>query len=96
MEIMRDDRWETDQDGYLDHLGDKHGIPILALHPPLREGVWRLGPGETLVRAARLAARIGGEEEVVVPAHPPPPDAPSSAGARDRSKKPAVPASRSP
>ena len=76
VEIMMDDRWDTHQDAYLDHLADKHGIPILALHPPLREGVWRLGPGETLIRAARLAARIGGEEEVVVPAHPPPPGRP--------------------
>ena len=76
VEIMMDDRWDTHQDAYPDHLADKHGIPILALHPPLREGVWRLGPGETLIRAARLAARIGGEGEVVVPAHPPPPGRP--------------------
>jgi sugar phosphate isomerase/epimerase len=76
VEIMMDDRWDTHQDAYLDHLADKHGIPILALHPPLREGVWRLGPGETLIRAARLAARIGGEEEVVVPPPPPPPRRP--------------------
>jgi sugar phosphate isomerase/epimerase len=73
---MMDDRWDTHQDAYLDHLAEKHGIPILALHPPLREGAWRLDPGDTLVRAARLAARIGGEEEVVVPAHPPPPGRP--------------------
>jgi len=77
VEIMMDDRWDTHQAAYLNHLAEKHGIPILALHPPLREGVWRLGPGETLVRAARLAARIGGgEAEVVVPAHPPPPGRP--------------------
>lgn len=77
VEIMMDDRWDTHQDAYLDHLAGKYGIPILALHPPLREGVWRLEPGETLIRAAKLAARIGGEEkEVVVPAHPPPPGRP--------------------
>jgi len=76
VEIMMDDRWDTHQDAYLDHLADKHGIPILALHPPLREGVWRLEPGETLIRAAKLAGRIGGAEEIVVPAHPPPPGRP--------------------
>jgi sugar phosphate isomerase/epimerase len=96
VEIMMDDRWDTHQDAYLDHLADKHGIPILALHPPLR-GVWRLDPGDTLVRAARLAARIGGgEAEVVVPAHPPPPDARCRGGARGRSRRLAVLASRSP
>lgn len=74
VEVMMDDRWDTHQDAYLKYLVDEYGIPIFALHPPLREGVWRLDPAETLVRAARLAARIG--DEVVVPAHPPPPGRP--------------------
>jgi sugar phosphate isomerase/epimerase len=76
VEIMMNDCWDTHQEAYLNYLTDKHGIPILTLHSPLREGVWRLDPGETLIRAARLAARIGGEKEVVVPAHPPPPGRP--------------------
>lgn len=78
VEIMMDGRWDTHQDAYLNHLVEEHGIPVLALHPPLREGVWRLDPEETLVRTARLAdrlaARIG--EEIVVAAHPPPPGRP--------------------
>lgn len=77
VEIMMDGRWDTHQDDYLNHLIGKHGIPILALHPPLREGVWRLEPGETLVRSARLATRLDAEiGEVVVAAHPPPPGRP--------------------
>lgn len=73
VEIMMDDRWDTHQDAYLDHLAGEHGIPILALHPPLRQGAWRLSPEETLVRCAKLAARIGGGPVV---AHPPPPGRP--------------------
>ena len=70
VEIMMDDRWDTHQASYLDHLAEKHGIGILALHPPLRRGAWGLGPQETLVRVARLARRM---EVPVVVAHPPPP-----------------------
>ncbi|MCA1848072.1 MAG: sugar phosphate isomerase/epimerase, partial [Actinobacteria bacterium] len=70
VEIMMDDRWDTHQRGYLDHLADRHGIPILAFHPPLRRGAWNLGPEETLVRVARLARSM---EVPVVVAHPPPP-----------------------
>jgi sugar phosphate isomerase/epimerase len=73
VEIMMDDRWDTHQDAYLNHLADKHGIPILALHTPLHRGAWGLGPGETLVRSAKLAGRIG---TPVVIAHPPPPGRP--------------------
>jgi sugar phosphate isomerase/epimerase len=39
VEIMIDDRWDTHQSGYLDRLAENHGIPILALHPPLRGDV---------------------------------------------------------
>ena len=64
VEIMMDERWDTHQDIYLNHLADKHGIPIFALHTPLFRGAWRLEPGETLVRSAKLAGRI--EASVVV------------------------------
>ena len=70
VEIMMDDRWDTHQPGYLDHLAEKHGIPIFAFHPPLRRGAWDLGPEETLVRVAKLARSM---EVPVVVAHPPPP-----------------------
>src|SRR3954454_23541494 len=73
VEIMMDERWDTHQDAYLDHLIEKHGIPILALHTPLYQGAWRLEPGETLVRSARLAGRVGSPVVVV---HPPPPGRP--------------------
>ncbi|MCA1717263.1 MAG: sugar phosphate isomerase/epimerase [Actinobacteria bacterium] len=73
VEIMMDERWDTHQAGYLDHLAEKHGIPILAFHPPLRRGAWNLGPAETLVRVARLARSM---EVPVVVAHPPPPGRP--------------------
>ena len=73
VEIMMDDRWDTHQDAYLNHLAEKHGIPILALHPPIKTGAWRLPAAETLVRSARLAGRIGSP---VVVAHPPPPGRP--------------------
>ncbi len=70
VEIMMDDRWDTHQSDYLTYLAEKHGIPILALHPPLRRGVWNLRPHETLVRVARLAQSM---EVSVVVAHPPAP-----------------------
>jgi sugar phosphate isomerase/epimerase len=70
VEIMMDDRWDTHQAPYLDHLAEKRGIRILAFHPPLRRGAWNLGPQETLVRVARLARSM---EVPVVVAHPPPP-----------------------
>ena len=73
VEIMMDQRWDTVQETYLNHLIEKHGIPILALHTPLHEGVWRLDPEETLIRSAKLAARIG---TPVVIVHPPPPGRP--------------------
>jgi len=73
VEIMMDERWDTHQDGYLRELAGRHGIPILALHPPIFRGAWRLGPEETLVRVARLARRM---DVPVVVAHPPPPGRP--------------------
>ena len=73
VEIMMDDRWDTHQDAYLNHLAEKHGLPILALHPPIKTGAWRLPAGETLVRSTRLAGRIGSP---IVVAHPPPPGRP--------------------
>ena len=73
VEIMMDQRWDTVQDAYLNYLAEKHGIPILALHTPLHEGVWRLDPEETLVRSAKLAARIAAPVVIV---HPPPPGRP--------------------
>jgi len=72
-EIMMDERWDTHQEDYLRGLVERHGLPILALHPPLRQGAWRLGPDETLVRVARLASTL---EVPVVVAHPPPPGRP--------------------
>jgi sugar phosphate isomerase/epimerase len=72
-EIMMDERWDTHQEDYLRDLVERHGVPILALHPPLRQGAWRLGPEETLVRVARLASKM---EVPVVVAHPPPPGRP--------------------
>ena len=38
VEIMMDDRWDTHQEDYLRDLVERHGLPILALHPPLRRG----------------------------------------------------------
>ena len=73
VEIMMDERWDTHQEEYLRSLVDLHGVPILALHTPLYRGAWGLGPEETLVRVAKLAARM---EVPVVVAHPPPPGRP--------------------
>jgi len=73
VEIMMDDRWDTHQADYLLGVRERHGIPILALHPPLKKGAWGLPEDETLVRAARLAGKI---ECPVVVAHPPPPGQP--------------------
>jgi sugar phosphate isomerase/epimerase len=73
VEVMMDERWDTHQEFYLNDLVERHGLPILALHPPLRRGAWGLGPEETLVRVARLASKIGAP---VVVAHPPPPGRP--------------------
>lgn len=69
-EVMMDDRWDTHQKDYLRELSEKHGIRILALHPPIYEGAWRLPPGETLVRSARLAKSL---DIPTVVAHPPRP-----------------------
>ena len=73
MEVMMDDRWDTHQPAYLVDLAGRHGLPILALHPPIYQGAWRLGLEETLVRSARLARRISCP---LVVAHPPPPGRP--------------------
>jgi sugar phosphate isomerase/epimerase len=73
VEIMMDERWDTHQRYYLEHLQERHGLRILALHPPLRRGAWNLPPEETLVRSARLAYVVG---VPVVVAHPPPPGRP--------------------
>jgi sugar phosphate isomerase/epimerase len=73
VEIMMDERWDTHQEEYLGDLAERHGVPILALHTPLYRGAWRLGPEETLVRVASLAAKMG---VPVVVAHPPPPGRP--------------------
>jgi sugar phosphate isomerase/epimerase len=73
VEIMMDERWDTHQSGYLNHLAEKHGVPIRALHPPLYRGAWNLGPQATLVRVAKLARSM---EVPVVVAHPPPPGRP--------------------
>jgi sugar phosphate isomerase/epimerase len=70
VEVMMDDRWDTHQSAYLDHLVEKHGVPIRAFHPPLYYGAWNLGPQETLIRVAKLARIM---EVPVVVAHPPPP-----------------------
>jgi sugar phosphate isomerase/epimerase len=73
VEIMMDERWDTHQDAYLNQRAGEYGVPILALHTPLYRGAWGLEPGETLVRAAGLAGRIGAPVVVV---HPPPPGRP--------------------
>jgi len=73
VEIMMDERWDTHQKDYLQHLVELHGVPILALHTPLYRGAWGLGPEETVVRVARVAAKM---EVPVVVAHPPPPGRP--------------------
>jgi sugar phosphate isomerase/epimerase len=70
---MMDERWDTHQEPYLRGLIERHGVQILAIHPPLRRGAWGLGPEETLVRAASLAGKM---EVPVVVAHPPPPGRP--------------------
>lgn len=68
IEVMMDDRWDTHQQGYLEHLMESHGLPIAALHPPIGRGVWGLEPEQTLIKVAELAARIGAGTVV---AHPP-------------------------
>ncbi|MBA2617265.1 MAG: sugar phosphate isomerase/epimerase [Rubrobacter sp.] len=73
IEVMMDDRWDTHQPAYLIDLVQRYELPILALHPPIYQGAWRLGPEETLVRSARLARRISCP---LVVAHPPPPGPP--------------------
>ena len=73
VEIMMDERWDTHQGDYLQSLVERNGVPILALHTPLYRGAWGLGPEETLVRVAKLAASMG---VPVVVAHPPPPGRP--------------------
>ena len=73
IEVMMDDRWDTHQPAYLANLVERHGLPILALHPPIYQGAWRLGREETLVRSARLARRVSCP---LVVAHPPPPGPP--------------------
>lgn len=73
VEIMMDERWDTHQDFYLRDLAERNGIQIQALHTPLRRGAWNLEPGETLVRSATLAKKVGAP---VVVAHPPPPGRP--------------------
>lgn len=69
-EVMMDERWDTHQADYLRELSSRHGVRIMALHPPIFQGAWRLPPGETLVRAARLAKSL---EIPTVVAHPPRP-----------------------
>ncbi len=66
-----DNRWDTHQEDYLAELVGRHDIPILALHPPIYRGAWRLPKDETLVRAAKLAAGLG---IPTVVAHPPGPE----------------------
>src|SRR4028119_1181470 len=66
-------RWPPHQPAYLAELVERHGLPILALHPPIYAGAWRLGREETLVRSARLAHRVSCP---LVVAHPPPPRPP--------------------
>ncbi len=73
VEIMMDERWDTHQRTYLEYLQEEYGVPILALHPPLRRGAWNLSPEATLIRCARLARSMG---IPVVVAHPPPPGRP--------------------
>lgn len=68
VEVMMDERWDTHQQGYLEHLMHVHGLPVSALHSPLGRGAWGLDPEETLVRVADLAVRVGAG---VVVAHPP-------------------------
>jgi sugar phosphate isomerase/epimerase len=72
-EIMMDERWDTHQEDYLRELVERHEVPVLALHTPLRQGAWGLGPEETLARVARLASKM---EVPLVVAHPPPPGRP--------------------
>lgn len=73
VEVMMDERWDTHQDFYLRDLAERNGIGVRAIHPPLRRGAWNLDPGETLVRCAALAKRLGAP---VIVAHPPPPGRP--------------------
>lgn len=69
-EVMMDDRWDTHQESYLGELSSRHGVRIMALHPPIFQGAWRLPPGETLIRSAKLARSLG---IPTVVAHPPRP-----------------------
>lgn len=73
VEVMMDDRWDTHQAHYLSELSKRHSLPILALHPPIYQGAWRLGVEETLIRSAKLASRVSCP---LIVAHPPPPGLP--------------------
>jgi sugar phosphate isomerase/epimerase len=73
VEIMMDERWDTHQEEYLKGLVERYGVPILALHPPLRRGAWGQAPEETLVRVAKFARKM---DVSVVVAHPPSPGRP--------------------
>lgn len=42
IEVMMDDRWDTHEAQYMNALSERHDLPILALHPPIYRGAWRL------------------------------------------------------
>lgn len=70
VEVMMDDRWDTHQPEYVGDLARRYSLPVLAVHPPIYSGVWRLSKDETLVRSAKLAVALGAP---VLVAHPPRP-----------------------
>ncbi len=60
IELMVDDRWDTRQPGYLQALIDRYGLPVQAVHCPLRpvQG-WPAGKVETIEHTVRLAQALG-------------------------------------
>src|SRR5579864_291967 len=69
LEIMVDDRWDTQDAAYLTELARTVRIPILSLHAPFRPGPdGRRDEVERLTRTVDLARAVGARTVVV---HPP-------------------------
>ena len=63
IEMLIDDRWDTRQADYLQHLMESHSLPILALHSPFSRNC--SGWGETeygaIARTAELASELSAQ-----------------------------------
>lgn len=71
IEVLVDGRWDTRQADYLEHLMDRHGLPVMSLHSPFHliwVPGWEQDPIWRLKRTVELAEALGAR---VVVAHPP-------------------------